>query len=80
MEWIQERALRFVFDDLTSSHDILLDRAGVTTLTHFRIKTIAAEVYKSSNDLSPLYIADMFCPVQKLRIIWETQPFQLYPR
>ena len=62
MEQIQERALRFVFNDLTSSYDILLDRAGVTTLTLSRIKTIAAEVYKASNDLSPLYIADMFCP------------------
>ena len=41
---------------------ILLDRAGVTTLTLSHIKTIAAEVYKASNDLSPLYIADMFCP------------------
>ena len=62
MEKIQERALRFVFNDLNSSYDILLDRAGVTTLTLSRIKTIAAEVYKASNDLSPLCIADMFCP------------------
>ena len=62
MERIQKRALRFVFNDLTSSYDILLDRAGVTILTLSRIKTIAAEVYKASNDLSPHYIADMFYP------------------
>ena len=55
MERIQERALRFVFNDLTSSYDILLDRVGVNTLTLSPIKTIAAEVYKASNDLSPLY-------------------------
>ena len=45
-----------------SIYDMLLNRAGVTTLTLSRIKTIVAEVYKASNDLSPLYVADMFCP------------------
>ena len=56
MERIQERALRFVCNDLTTSYDILLDRAGVATLTLSRIKTIAAEVYKAYKwSRSPLY-------------------------
>jgi hypothetical protein len=60
MERLQERALRFVFDDNTSTYDSLLDRAGVTTLTLSRIKIIAAEVYKASHGQSPPYLMDMF--------------------
>ena len=60
MERLQERALRFVFDDPTSSYESLLDRAGVNTLTLSRIKIIAAEVYKASHGQSPPYLVDMF--------------------
>ena len=38
MEPIQERALRFVYDDLTSSYDSLLDQANASTLTLSRMQ------------------------------------------
>ena len=67
MEKVQERALRFVFNDKSSSYDTLLDKAGTSTLTLSRIKTIAAEVYKSQHMQSPVYVGDMFKPRQQTK-------------
>ena len=48
MERVQESALRFVFDDKSTSYEIICERAGVSTLTLSRIKSIAAEVFKAT--------------------------------
>ncbi len=60
VENIQERALRFMFNDKVSTYESLLDRCGYTTLHIRRIKTIANEVFKSVHDLNPTFMKEQF--------------------
>ncbi len=60
IEAIQERALRFMFNDKTSIYSSLLEKCNYTTL-HFRcIKAIASEVFKSLNNLNPNFMNKIF--------------------
>ena len=65
IEKLQERALRFVFNNFTSSYDNMLEKAELTTLTLSRIKTLALEVYKAIHGHSPPYMNDMFTSRQE---------------
>ncbi len=60
IEAIQERALRFVFSDFSSSYSQLLETACVNSLETTRIYFALIEVYKSLNNLSPMYMQTMF--------------------
>jgi hypothetical protein len=60
VERIQERGLRFVFSDFTSSYETLLSKANTGTLQLQRLKSIACEVFKSVNGLGPAYTQDLF--------------------
>ncbi len=60
VENIQERALRFMFNNKVSTYESLLDRCGYTTLYIRRIKTIANDVFKSVHDLIPTFMKEMF--------------------
>jgi hypothetical protein len=60
LEKLQERALRFVYLDFSSSYDELIRRADTTTLHLGRIHTLVTEVYKSINHLNPTYVQEMF--------------------
>ncbi len=46
IEKIQERVLRFMFNDKNSSYSSLLEKCGYNTLLIRRIKSIATEVFK----------------------------------
>jgi hypothetical protein len=60
MEHIQERALRFIYNDTSSQYRDMLSSYKYETLHVRRIKTIACEVYKSLNNLNPQFMHDMF--------------------
>ncbi len=60
IEKTQERALRFLHNDKVSSYDVLLAKSGTTTLHVRRLKAIACEVFKSLNDLNPMFMKEMF--------------------
>ena len=60
MEKIQERALRFVFNDPNSEYMELLQKANSDMLHLKRIKVIACEVFKSVHGLNPSFMKDMF--------------------
>ncbi len=62
MEKIQERALRFLFNDKVSSYECLLGKCKSTTLHLRRIKALALEVFKSLNDFNPPFMKELFCP------------------
>ena len=62
MEKIQYRALKFIFNDHTSSYESLLKRAGVNNLSLQRLKLLAIEVFKCYNKLNPMYLCDLFTP------------------
>ena len=60
LEKIQFRALKFVYNDYFTDYIHLLQRANLPTLELSRIRTIAIEVFKAFNRLSPTFICDMF--------------------
>ena len=59
LEKVQERALRFVYDDYTSSYINLLEKALVLSLQIRRIRTMALETYKIVNKLAPVCLHDL---------------------
>ncbi len=60
MENVQKRLLRNVYEDYESSYDELLLKSKLATLEVQRYRFIASEVYKALNNLSPIYIQELF--------------------
>ena len=60
MEKLQERALRFVFNDFDSPYPQLLDKASKPSLITSRIKQTAEQVFKIKNGLAPPIPATYF--------------------
>ena len=60
LEKINERSLRFVFNDNDSNYMQLLNRVGQPSLFNGRVHYILTLVYKSLNGLAPEYITNMF--------------------
>ena len=59
MERVQERALRFVYDDFKSSYSELLHRSSLDTLELGRVKSIATQTFKILQNLAPSYLSDL---------------------
>ena len=59
VEKIQERALRFIYDDYTSSYNSLLDLSKLPSLKTRRMRTIALETFKIINKKCPLFLQDL---------------------
>ena len=57
---IQERALRFIYEDCSSSYEDLLNKSRLPTLKIRRLRTMAIEAYKILNKKSPMYLNDLF--------------------
>lgn len=60
LEKLQERALRFVFNDHQSSYEALLSRGNFLSLAMHRLKLLAIEVYKCVHKLNPEYMNNLF--------------------
>ena len=59
MERIHERALRFIYNDYTTNYTELLLNNGESALYLKRVRTMAHEIYKAINDISPKYSKEM---------------------
>ena len=62
LEILQERALRIVFDDFSTSYEILCQRANTLPLSFYRIRFLGIEMYKCVNGFNPTYLNDLFTP------------------
>ncbi len=60
LEQIQKRMLRMVLEDYESSYEDLLSKCGMSMLEIQRARTLAIEVYKSIDQMTPIYIQEMF--------------------
>ena len=60
MEKIQERALRFITDDYSSSYEKLLNDSNTSTMAIKRVNSLRTEVFKSLNKLNAPYMKDLF--------------------
>ena len=61
LEKLQERALRFVFKDNNSSYVDLLKRCNFLSLSAYRIRNLAMEVFKCFHGMNPMYLNNLFC-------------------
>ena len=59
IEKIQERALRFIYNNYPSTHNDLLKTAGTQYLHIKRLKHMACEVFKIVNNMSPSFITNL---------------------
>ena len=50
MEKIQERALRFIYDDYVSTYDDLLNKSKLPSLKIRRLRSIILETFKIVNN------------------------------
>ena len=60
LEKLQERALRLVYNDYTNSYSELLSKANMFSLSMYRLRFLAIEVYKCVNNLNPHFMNEMF--------------------
>ena len=60
IEKVQERALRFVYDDHVSPYTSLLSRGNFLSLSMFRIYFLAIEVFKCVKQTNPPYLNCLF--------------------
>ena len=59
IEKIQERALRFIYNDSDSSYETLLQNSNLHSLKTRRMRTIALETFKIIHKKSPLFLQDL---------------------
>ena len=60
LEKLQERALRFVYNDNISSYDEMLHRSDMLSLSIFRLRFLAIEVYKCVKLENAQYLNELF--------------------
>ena len=60
LEKLQERALRFVFRDTTSSYESLLERGNFLPFSAYWIRCLGIEMYKCFHGLNPDYLNKLF--------------------
>ena len=58
LEKVHFRALKFIFQDFNSSYDILLQKAGTTTLHLSRMRNLALQTFKIVYGDSPPFLQD----------------------
>ena len=63
VESLQKRALRFLHENYVSSYEELLQKAGKQTMKVNRLRSLCIEIYKSINDINPMYMTE----ISKLR-------------
>ena len=57
---LQERSLRIVYEDYTSSFDNLLKKDKNKTIHQKNIEKLAIQMYKIKNNIAPKIVSDLF--------------------
>jgi hypothetical protein len=69
IEKIQERALRFIYNESDSSYETLLQNSKLPSLKTRRMRTIALETFKIIHKKSPLFLQDLVTIKNNIYII-----------
>ena len=69
VERIQERALRILDNDYVSEISVLLARADKTSFLIRQHKNLAIEIFKTLNNLNPVYMKDIFIKNENPRVL-----------
>ena len=57
---LHERCLRLIYNDKQSSYEELLIKDGTISIHHRNVQTLATEMFKVKNEMSPEIICDIF--------------------
>ena len=60
IEKLQERALRFVYNNYSATYDQLLAMSHKCTMEVRRLRTLCLEVFKTINNMNPVYMKEIF--------------------
>ena len=60
IEYLQKRALRFLYDDFEASYEHLLSKGGKSKMNVRRLRTLGVEIYNTLNDFNPSFMNDIF--------------------
>ena len=60
IESLQNRALRFLYNDYSISYEGLLEKAGKVKTTVNRLRNLCVEIYKTINKLNPEFMSNIF--------------------
>ena len=60
IESLQNRALRFLYNDYLISYEGLLEKAGKTKMSVNRLRNLCVEIYKTINKLNPEFMNNIF--------------------
>ena len=60
VESLQERALRFLYEDYVSSYEVLLQKTGKETMKVNRLRSLCIEIYKLINNINLTYMNEIF--------------------
>ena len=61
-EKIQKHCLRLVLDEYESDYGSLIEKNGTTIIQIKRLQTLATEIFKTINNISPSYMKNIFTP------------------
>ena len=73
---LQERVLRFVLKDSTSDYETLMSKSDFDSFRISSIKTMAVEIYKILNGMSPEYLSSLF---SKSNVPYQLRDSNSYP-
>jgi hypothetical protein len=76
LEKIQERAIRFIYNDSDSSYENLLEKSQLPSLRLRRLRSMAIEAFKIINKQTPVYLHDLVT-IKKIPIPFAYQVFKI---
>ena len=60
IEDLQKRTLKFLYNDYEISYEGLLINSDRATMNVYRFRIMCTEIYKTSNNLNPKFMRDLF--------------------
>ena len=78
-ENLQKRALRFLLNDYESAYEQLLNKAGRSSISINRLRTLCAEIYKAFNELNLGLMKNVFTVKVTNRLIREQYKLNFNP-
>ena len=59
---LHKRRLRLIYNDKTSSYKEVLEKDGLVSVHHKNFQTLAGEIFKIKNGMSPVIVFNIFLP------------------
>ena len=68
IEKIQKRCLRIILNDYESDYETLLCNSNKSTMKIRRLRALAAEIFKTVNEINPPYMKTTFTPKENAKV------------